>query len=122
MIAPTIAVHRNGRVFALGSGGANRIRSVVAQVVHALTRRGLSLREAVEAPRVHAEDGASWVELGERRDAAAVRARLEREFPAVHGFAARDFFFGGVHVAARDEQGQIDAVADARRDGAVEFG
>jgi gamma-glutamyltranspeptidase/glutathione hydrolase len=122
MIAPTIAVHRDGRVIALGSGGANRIRSVVAQVVHALTRRGVSLREAVEAPRVHAEDGASWVELGERLDPAAVRAGLEREFPVVHGFSARDFFFGGVHVAARDEHGRLDAVADARRDGAVEFG
>jgi gamma-glutamyltranspeptidase/glutathione hydrolase len=122
MIAPTIAVHRDGRVIALGSGGANRIRSVVAQVVHSLTRRGLSLREAVEAPRVHAEDGASWVELGQRSDAAAVRTRLEQEFPAVHGFAARDFFFGGVHVAARDVDGRLEAVADARRDGAVEFG
>jgi gamma-glutamyltranspeptidase/glutathione hydrolase len=122
MIAPTIAVHRDGRVIALGSGGANRIRSVVAQVVHSLTRRGLSLREAVEAPRVHAEDGASWVELGQRSDAAAVRIRLEQEFPAVHGFAARDFFFGGVHVAARDVDGRLEAVADARRDGAVEFG
>lgn len=122
MIAPTIAVHRDGRVIALGSGGANRIRSVVAQVVHALTRRGASLREAVEAPRVHAEDGASWVELGERADPAAVQARLEAEFPVVRGFPARDFFFGGVHVAARDQHGTLDAVADARRDGAVEFG
>jgi gamma-glutamyltranspeptidase / glutathione hydrolase len=122
MIAPTIAVHRDGRVIALGSGGANRIRSAVSQVVHALTRRGASLREAVEAPRVHAEDGASWVELGERSDPEAVRARLEQEFPIVRGFPTRDFFFGGVHVAARDEHGKLDAVADARRDGAVEFG
>lgn len=122
MIAPTIAVHRNGHVIALGSGGANRIRSAVSQVVHALARRGASLREAVEAPRVHAEDGASWVELGERSDALAVRKRLEQDFPVVHGFEKRDFFFGGVHVAARDDQGRLDAVADARRDGAVEFG
>ena len=122
MIAPTIAVHRNGRVIALGSGGANRIRSAVSQVIHSLTRRGVSLRDAVETPRVHAEDGASWVELGGRSNAVAVRNRLEQEFSAVHGFAGRDFFFGGVHVAARDEQGRLDAVADARRDGAVEFG
>lgn len=122
MIAPTIAVHRNGKVIALGSGGANRIRSAVSQVIHGLARRGLSLREAVEAPRVHAEDGQSWVELGERANPVAVRAGLEREFPVVHAFAARDFFFGGVHVAARDEHGRLDAVADARRDGAAEFG
>lgn len=120
MIAPTIAVHEDGRVVALGSGGANRIRSAVAQVLHGFARRGLSIHEAVAAPRVHAEDGASWVELDARSDAAGVQARLGQAFARVLPFGRRDFFFGGVHAAALARDGTLDGVGDSRRDGAVE--
>jgi gamma-glutamyltranspeptidase / glutathione hydrolase len=119
MIAPTLAVHRDGRVIALGSGGANRIRSAVSQVLHGLLRQQLPPEQAVAAPRVHGEDEGAWVELGERRDPEAITAALAGEFPAVHGFAARDFFFGGVHVAARSATGELTGVGDARRAGAV---
>jgi gamma-glutamyltranspeptidase / glutathione hydrolase len=121
MIAPTIAVHPSGRVVALGSGGSNRIRSAVAGVLHGFTRRGLTLSAAVEAPRVHAEDEAAWVELGARRDPAGIRARLGATFAGVHGFEGRDFFFGGVHVAALGERGELEGHGDARRCGAVEY-
>jgi gamma-glutamyltranspeptidase/glutathione hydrolase len=121
MIAPTVALHRDGAVVALGSGGANRIRSAVALVLHGFVRRGLPLVEAVEAPRVHGEDDATWVELASRSDPDAVRARLAGSFPAVHAFAERDFFFGGVHVAARAEGGKLEGVGDRRRDGAVVY-
>ncbi|MFO7564576.1 MAG: gamma-glutamyltransferase [Enhygromyxa sp.] len=119
MIAPTLAVHRDGRVISLGSGGANRIRSAVSQVLHGLLCAALPLEQAVAAPRVHGEDEGVWVELGERRDPEAIRAALAGEFPAVHGFASCDFFFGGVHVAARGATGELAGVGDARRAGAV---
>ncbi len=122
MIAPTIAVHGDGRVYALGSGGANRIRSAVSQVVHALLRLELPLAEAVAAPRVHGEDEGVWVELGEREQPAAIRAALAAEFPAVHAFEGTDFFFGGVHVAARSRAGELLGIGDARRAGAVAAG
>lgn len=119
MIAPTIAIHPDGRVLALGSGGSNRIRSAVSQVLHAILRRGASLEQAVAAPRVHGEDQGAWVELGDRAAPAAILEALAREFPAVHAFEGRDFFFGGVHVAARNAQAQLAGVGDARRGGAV---
>ncbi|KIG15121.1 Gamma-glutamyltranspeptidase [Enhygromyxa salina] len=121
MIAPTIAVHPSGRVVALGSGGSNRIRSAVAAVLHGFARRGLTLSAAVQAPRVHGEDGAAWVELDSRQDPAAIRSRLGASFSQVHGFESRDFFFGGVHVAERDERGVLEGHGDARRNGAVEY-
>jgi gamma-glutamyltranspeptidase/glutathione hydrolase len=119
MIAPTIAVHRDGRVLALGSGGSNRIRSAVSQVLHAILRCELPLEQAVAAPRVHGEDEGVWVELGERGDPRAITDALAREFPTVHGFESCDFFFGGVHVAARSSEGTLAGVGDARRAGAV---
>jgi len=119
MIAPTIAMHPDGRVLALGSGGANRIRSAVSQVLHGILRRGMSLEQAVATPRVHGEEDGAWVELGDRAGPQAILDGLAREFPAVHPFAGRDFFFGGVHVAARSSAGALSGVGDARRGGAV---
>ena len=121
MIAPTLALDGRGRVLALGSGGSNRIRSAVAQVLHGILRRRLSVEAAVRAPRVHAEDHAVWVELEDRREPHSLQRALEREFPAVHPFSARDFFFGGVHVAGRTATGRLEAAGDPRRGGAVEF-
>jgi gamma-glutamyltranspeptidase/glutathione hydrolase len=119
MIAPTIALHPDGRVVALGSGGANRIRSAVSQVLHGFARRGLAIRDAVEAPRVHAEEREAWVELAARREPEQVVARLRDAFAKVHDFDGRNFFFGGVHVVALAADGSLDGVGDQRRDGAV---
>lgn len=118
MIAPTIATHPSGRVVALGSGGSNRIRSAVGLVLDGLATRGSSIEEAVAAPRIHAEDEGVWVELCERGEPEALRARLGAAFPKLHGFGERDFFFGGVHVAERRADGELHGIGDARRDGA----
>ena len=119
MIAPSLAIHRDGRVIALGSGGANRIRSAVSQVLYGLVGEGLSIEAAVAAPRVHAEDSGAWVEAGPHAEPNAIVAALADAFPSVHPFPERDFFFGGVHVAARASDGALSGVGDARRAGAV---
>ncbi len=119
MIAPTIAVHDSGRVVALGSGGSNRIRSVVALVIHAIAVEGRGIEAAVEAPRVHGEDRSVWVELADRVAPHAIDRFLRGTFTQVHGFADRDFFFGGVHVAERGSDGRLAGIGDARRGGAA---
>ncbi len=120
MIAPTIARHRDGRVVALGSGGANRIRSVVAQVL-ARVVGGASIERAVAAPRVHAEDGPRgtevWFELEGVIDPELAQRELASEFSRLHPFATRDFFFGGVHTVERDADGRLHGLGDARRFG-----
>ncbi len=121
MIAPTIARHPDGRVLALGSGGSNRIRSAVAQVLVRLVREE-TIESAVAAPRVHAEDlpgGGSqvWVELGRRARPQAVSLALQQQFSLVHAFAGCDFFFGGVHTVGVDERGALRAAGDLRRTG-----
>ncbi|HJL00216.1 MAG TPA: gamma-glutamyltransferase [Polyangiaceae bacterium LLY-WYZ-15_(1-7)] len=116
MIAPTLARSDEG-VLALGSGGANRIRSVVAQVLQRVVA-GDDLESAVLAPRVHAEEDAVWLEMAERRDPAAVLHRLHAAFENVYEFPTRAFFFGGVHaVLAR--HGRFEAFGDPRRGGAT---
>lgn len=120
MIAPTLAQHRSGRVVALGSGGSNRIRSAVAQVLAGVIR-GASIEQAVAAPRVHAEETSSgtevWLELADLAEPDLARLTLAGEFGVVHGFADRDFFFGGVHTVELDPQGLLQGIGDARRFG-----
>ena len=71
MMAPTV-VARDGEVMlALGSAGSNRIRSAILQVILGVIDRGLSLVDAVEAPRVHWEDGTVYAEPGAGADALA---------------------------------------------------
>ncbi len=126
MIAPTIVRSRDG-VLALGSGGANRIRSVVAQVLYRVIVTDAPLENAVLCPRVHAEADAVWYEATHRdappslsmhtaAEQRATKGRLERDFPRVFDFPHRDFFFGGVHAVRQGPQ-RTEAFADPRRGG-----
>ncbi|NOY94115.1 MAG: gamma-glutamyltransferase [Deltaproteobacteria bacterium] len=121
MIAPTVALYRGEPVFALGSGGSNRIRSAVAEVLYRVAVLGSDLDTAVGAPRVHAEEGQVWVELEGLEDPEAVVGALKREFEQVFAFEKRAFFFGGVHAVLRDMDApaasQLRGVGDIRRGG-----
>lgn len=120
MIAPTVGLHRGRPALALGSGGSNRIRSVIAQVLYRVMR-GEPVEHAVTAPRIHAERDDVWLELVEREDPAAVVGRLRECFARVHAFETRAFFFGGVHTVLLDDEGRIHAAGDSRRGGAVVY-
>ena len=64
MMAPSI-VMRDGEVeLVLGSAGSNRIRSALLQTIVGVVDHGMEVREAVDAPRVHFEDGVLFAEPG----------------------------------------------------------
>ncbi len=117
MVAPTIALRDGQPVLAVGSGGANRIRSSVSQVLYRIALRGRSLEEAVMAPRVHAETDAAWFERGGLADPEAVLRALREDFGRVFPFPDRAFFFGGVHSVMRGRDGSASAFGDPRRGG-----
>ncbi len=121
MIAPTVALEGGRPAIALGSGGSNRIRSVVSQVLYRVIR-GESLEHAVMAPRVHAEGDDVWIEAIEWQDASAVEEALATSFARVHPFPSRAFYFGGVHAVRVSDAGVSEAVGDPRRGGAVARG
>ena len=119
MIAPTVAIRRGEPALAVGSGGSNRIRSTVAQVLHRVACLGEPIERAVLAPRVHAEEDAAWLELEGLRDPRAAVRALEARFASVYPFPKRDFFFGGAHGVLRTPGGALTAAADPRRGGAT---
>jgi gamma-glutamyltranspeptidase/glutathione hydrolase len=103
-MAPTVAHHRDGASLAIGSPGADRISTAVAQVVAGFTNGGLGLQEAIDHPRVH-------VHRAGRPDEVVKR---ERELTMYYGGV-------GATVLRRDGAGalHLEAAADPRRDGAV---
>jgi gamma-glutamyltranspeptidase/glutathione hydrolase len=115
MMTPGIATRDDGSVIAFGSGGSNRIRTAILQML--VNRCGLKmpLADAIEAPRLHVERGHLDFEDFLSEDA---RHRLAAALPDHRAWAERNLYFGGVHAAERDPKGGFAAVGDPRRGGA----
>jgi gamma-glutamyltranspeptidase/glutathione hydrolase len=115
MMAPTIILEADGTVTALGTGGSNRIRTAILQVAVNLLDHGMSLQDAVEAPRLHVErDGKTSFEPGLPEAAQAEFLALSEK---AHAWPARNPFFGGVHAARRHPRGDMEGAGDPRRQG-----
>ena len=114
MMAPTIARLPDGRTLALGSGGSNRIRSAILQVLTRLADQGLGAAEAVEAPRLHVEGGVANHEAGFPEGADAL---LEEQIGKTVLWSERNLFFGGVHTVTHAPDGSLEAAGDPRRGG-----
>ncbi|MEE2981557.1 MAG: gamma-glutamyltransferase, partial [Pseudomonadota bacterium] len=113
MMAPTLVFSPHGRTLALGSGGSNRIRTAMVQVLSALLDFERPLHEAVAAPRIHLEGDLLSIEPG--FEPAALKPLLE-EHPNHELFPAPNMFFGGTHIAAGGPGGLAGA-GDPRRGG-----
>ncbi len=113
MMAPT-TVLRDGRPeLVLGSAGSNRIRSAILQTIVRVIDDGLRAGDAVQAPRVHFEDGVVYAEPGIDTSA------LEAAGRAIGRFRERNLFFGGVQAVERDAAGAFWGGGDPRRGGAA---
>jgi len=118
MTAPLAASWADGGLAMLGSGGSNRIRTALAQVLVNLLDRSMTLADAVEAPRLHVEPGRPpAVDFELPGLAEEDRAAILSAFPAARGWAERSMFYGGVHAVIRDGRGNLSAAGDPRRDG-----
>ncbi|TVQ32002.1 MAG: gamma-glutamyltransferase [Wenzhouxiangella sp.] len=111
MMAPTILA-RNGQRWLLGSGGSNRIRTALAQVIANLVDFELPLDQAIVAPRLHLERACLAVELPEDAWSDTALDWLSRHYPDARCWPARNMYFGGVHAVGPDQ-----AAADPRRQG-----
>lgn len=114
MMAPTTAVLADGRRVAIGSGGSNRLRGAILQVLLNLTDFRHSLSDAVAAPRLHVEKGIAHAEPGHSE--AALNA-LDREVGNLQLWSAPNLYFGGVHAVAATPGRGFEAVGDPRRGG-----
>ena len=113
MMSPTVVLHDGRPVLAVGSAGSNRIRSAILQTIIRSIDEGRAASDAVDAPRIHWEDGILYAEPG--IDTAALTAA---GFQLSH-FREPNLFFGGAQAAARDAAGRFSGGGDPRRGGAA---
>ncbi len=64
MMAPTMALHENSPALVTGSGGSNRIRSVLVQILVNVLCRGMNLVQAIQSPRIHYDGETLHAESG----------------------------------------------------------
>ena len=113
MMAPTTLAWPDGRRVATGSGGSNRIRTALLQVLVNLVDFRMDVEEAVVAPRIHLEDTFLSVEGGFDPERIAPVLRMWPDFQV---WDAQNMFFGGAHTVASGERG-VEGIGDPRRDG-----
>jgi gamma-glutamyltranspeptidase/glutathione hydrolase len=113
MMAPTVVLREGAPELVLGSAGSNRIRSAILQTILRVIDDDLRARDAVEAPRIHFEDGVVYAEPG------IDTGLLEAEGRAIARFRDRNLFFGGVQAVQRDLDGCFWGGGDPRRGGAA---
>ncbi len=116
MMAPTLAFRDDGRVAALGSGGSNRIRTAILQVLVNLIDFDMAVETAVSAPRLHIENGVANLEDGFSEAAAMTAAAGAAR--TIH-WPPHNLFFGGVHTVTRNAAGHCTGAGDPRRGGAA---
>jgi gamma-glutamyltranspeptidase/glutathione hydrolase len=115
MMSPAVVLRAGKPVLALGSGGSNRLRSAITQVISNVIDFGMPLDEAIDAPRVHFEADVLQVEGGISN---SVVRQLEGAGYRVNYWPDRNMFFGGAHAVAQ-QTGQLVAAGDKRRGGAM---
>lgn len=98
----------------LGTGGSNRIRTAILQVIGRLLDEGATPQEAVDAPRLHFESGVLNAETFAGSDGVALASVGADRFIQ---FEQPNLFFGGVNLACRSAAGVLDGGADGRRGG-----
>ena len=115
MMAPTLVLHDGQPELAVGSAGSNRIRSAILQTIINVVDRGRSAQDAVDAPRLHYENGVVEAEAGVNAQALE---DLEADGWRVVRWQSKNLYFGGVQAVARNPAtGSLSGGGDPRRGG-----
>ncbi len=113
-MSPTIVSSEEGGLISLGSPGASRIPTAILQTVINVLDFGMSVEDAVLAPRFHAEGNLFAYEAG------APTSDLDT-YERVLAFDEPNMYFGGVNAVRLTPEGVFEAEADTRRSGGVAF-
>ena len=111
MMSPSIVTKDGKPIIIVGSGGSNRIRSAMVQVLINYIIRDMTLEESIKAPRIHVEGKNLYFEPG---------IDISNDtFPSeilLNSFDEKNLFFGGVNAVSLS-----DGFSDLRRGGTCEI-
>lgn len=115
MMSPTVVLDDGEPTIVVGSAGSNRIRSAVLQTIVNVVDRGMSIEDAIGAPRVHFEDGLVQAEPG--IDELALET-LQQAGTPVAQWDRKNLFFGGCQAVGREVgSNELGGAGDPRRGG-----
>jgi gamma-glutamyltranspeptidase / glutathione hydrolase len=114
MMAPSVALRDGAPRLVVGSAGSIRLRGTILQIVVNVVHHGLSVEEAIEAPRIHFEGGQVHCEGG--ADGAELDRLEARGYDLVR-WRRRNLYFGGAAAVERRADGSLAAAGDPRRGG-----
>jgi gamma-glutamyltranspeptidase/glutathione hydrolase len=114
MMAPSVVLRRGRPRLVLGSAGSARLRGAILQVIVNVVDHGLGVKEAIDAPRVHLEEGQLHCEGG--TDPKALD-RLAAQGYNLLRWRRRNLYFGGVSGVELGADGSPAAAGDPRRGG-----
>jgi len=117
MMAPSIFMKDGRPTIVLGSGGSNRLRGAILQVLTRHLLLGQDIEEAVHAPRLHNEGNRLDIEPDFLSD--HEKEQLMQLGWKLNPWQQQSVYFGGVNAISCDIQGQLHASGDPRRGGAV---
>lgn len=111
MMSPSFIKAGNTVEYVLGSGGSNRIRSAILQVVLNIIDDKMSPKAAVEHARMHFDEH-DVLQIEPGFDLDSLEAVM-KDFPNHTLWEEKDMYFGGVHVVSN----HLDGWGDSRRCG-----
>lgn len=113
MMAPGFLRMNDGERVVFGSGGSNRIRTAILQVLLNVIEFKMPLKEAVNAPRLHYEKAELNVEGGFDSDQLH---KIKQSFPNHKVWKKKALYFGGAHSVTTGPNG-FEGAGDIRRGG-----
>jgi gamma-glutamyltranspeptidase/glutathione hydrolase len=113
LMAPSVLLQEGRPRLVIGSAGSTRLHGAILQVVANVAARGLAVGEAVDAPRIHVEEGVAHCE-----DQSAADELEAAGYPVVR-WPERNLFFGGVSAVEIRGEGALAGAGDPRRGGAA---
>ena len=117
MMAPTIVLNNDAPELTLGSGGSNRIRNAIFQVILKAIDMGMKVEDAVLTPRCHFDGDVYQAEGGVPKEATK---SISDKGVEVNHWSDKEMYFGGVHTTVmKREQGSVimEGAGDTRRGG-----
>jgi gamma-glutamyltranspeptidase/glutathione hydrolase len=114
MMAPSMVLDDEDPRLVVGSAGSLRLRGAILQIVVNVVHHGMPVEEAIEAPRIHFDDGHVHCEGGSNP---AELERLEARGYDLVRWRRRNLYFGGAAAVERLADGSLAAAGDPRRGG-----
>ncbi|MCP4132615.1 MAG: gamma-glutamyltransferase [bacterium] len=116
-VAPTLIYNDRGIWMAVGSPGSERIFSSIAQFLIHIVEEGMSIGEAMTAPRIHCSREGR-VSLEAERFPPEVAALFHEKAYDVDIRDPYAFYLGAIHAVLKKQDGSgFQGVAEIRRDG-----